>query len=272
MKKWKQVTKQIIDLFELYKCKPEPIKLNARQFPEFANEDSVSWASFTADVENRELSRYSASISVINTFKDKTEVALQLFEEYIINANHTEEDANVIISTSHSAKGMEWDNVCVCEDFLNMNTLKKEYHNRKEGMVFNFKSWGDDVNLLYVAVTRAKRTLFIPNSVHQFLTHCDIMRKGMSEEEVPDKCRLLFGFGTGKGNSALSPEDSKLVYKDVILKLRAEIGAKCDQNLVNAFVNDKIVKEEKVPTLTSKSTVCTNTAVDSGVADVPDKP
>jgi len=262
IKKWKQVTKQIVDLFELFKFSPEPIQLNPRQFPEFANEDSMNWASFVADVENRELSRYSASISVINTFKNKTEVALQLFEEYVINANHSEEDANIIISTSHSAKGMEWDNVYVCEDFLNMNTLKKEYLDQKEAMCFNFKSWGDDVNLLYVAVTRAKRKLFIPQSVHQFLTHCDIMTKGMSEKEVPDDCRLLFSFGCGRENSALNTEDAKLVYNTLILKLRTEIGAKSNQNLLDIFVSDHRVKEEKVPTSSSDSKVCTTTTID----------
>jgi superfamily I DNA/RNA helicase len=56
----------------------------------------------------------------------------------------TEEEADVYISTAHRAKGREWDNVLLTDDFLDTDS----------------DGWQEEsANLLYVAVTRAKKNL-----------------------------------------------------------------------------------------------------------------
>lgn len=56
----------------------------------------------------------------------------------------TEEEADVYISTAHRAKGREWDNVLLTDDFLDTDS----------------DGWQEEsANLLYVAVTRAKKSL-----------------------------------------------------------------------------------------------------------------
>jgi len=73
-----------------------------------------------------------------------------------------EHDADVILSTTHKIKGRDWDNVALAEDFLyalnriecDRDTLDKE------------------LNILYVALTRARKTLQVPYSLLEWLNSC----------------------------------------------------------------------------------------------------
>jgi len=235
-------------LFQLYKCQPEPVKLNPSRFPEFASEDFVTWESFTDAVESREMTKYATSISVIYTLKTNTEEALNLFKKFVMEANHTAEESQVILSTCHAAKGMEWDNVYVLEDFQDMNSLKTEHTKKGFKVGFNFKNWGDDVNCLYVAVTRAKRKLYIPSSIHQFLAHCDQMSKCIAESntvnDIPDECRFLFGFDSK--SAPMTEDEAKHFYEKIVLKLRSEVEVDDDQTLTDVFMgvnNEECVSE-----------------------------
>lgn len=78
-------------------------------------------------------------------------------QEVINNLNFSQKDANsadVILTTAHKAKGLEWDQVILADDF------KSSYD--KEGKLQSVDE--EENNLLYVACTRAKKVLK-PNSV-----------------------------------------------------------------------------------------------------------
>jgi superfamily I DNA/RNA helicase len=62
-----------------------------------------------------------------------------------------ERDADVVISTAHKAKGLEWDTVKLSDDFPDPMTWDKNDE--------RWKVREDELNLLYVATTRARRTL-----------------------------------------------------------------------------------------------------------------
>lgn len=65
-------------------------------------------------------------------------------------------EADVVLSTAHRAKGLEWDVVLLEEDFPDIFDEER----------VDPSQVGDELNLLYVAVTRARRTLVI-NSIVQ---------------------------------------------------------------------------------------------------------
>lgn len=64
-----------------------------------------------------------------------------------------EKEADLIISTIHKAKGREWDNVVIEDDF-NLSEKTKD------------EEW----NLLYVAVTRAQKTLCLRGNLLKDIT------------------------------------------------------------------------------------------------------
>ncbi|XP_034382510.1 F-box DNA helicase 1 [Cyclopterus lumpus] len=72
--------------------------------------------------------------------------------------------ADFILGTVHKAKGLEFDTVMVTDDFAKIPPSK---NNRR----FSFCNIPDDEwNLLYVAVTRAKSSLIITESIRRILT------------------------------------------------------------------------------------------------------
>lgn len=76
----------------------------------------------------------------------------------------TEEEATVVLTTVHQAKGLEWDCVVVEDDF------RPVFGNDKTQRVEVAGYWQqDELNHLYVALTRAKRKLVIPKTVLQWV-------------------------------------------------------------------------------------------------------
>ncbi|QIE91146.1 UvrD-helicase domain-containing protein [Pseudomonas nitroreducens] len=78
-----------------------------------------------------------------------------LFAKLRLNAVADELEASVTLSTAHRAKGLEWDAVQLAEDFsfepFNPNNVRE--------------AWEDEMNLLYVACTRAMQVLAVNASV-----------------------------------------------------------------------------------------------------------
>ena len=73
--------------------------------------------------------------------------------------------AEMIFSTVHRAKGMEYDAVQLVEDFITEARLERLKAEKKENEVLNIARWNEEINLLYVAVTRTKGLLRIPEAL-----------------------------------------------------------------------------------------------------------
>lgn len=74
--------------------------------------------------------------------------------------------AEMIFSTVHRAKGMEYDVVYLVDDFITEERLDKMISGQKdkEGPL-NIAKLNEEINLLYVAVTRARYKLHIPEGL-----------------------------------------------------------------------------------------------------------
>lgn len=72
------------------------------------------------------------------------------------------EDAQVTLTTCHKSKGREWDNVILAEDFKDVSGDTKQ----------------EEINLLYVACTRAQQVLEINSAL---LTAIKVYRSGVGE-------------------------------------------------------------------------------------------
>jgi superfamily I DNA/RNA helicase len=74
---------------------------------------------------------------------------------------HTDnkEDADMIFSTVHKSKGAEYDCVTLAEDFMTVIEIKE---NKRE---LSPEKLIEAINLYYVAITRAKNKLKVPDNV-----------------------------------------------------------------------------------------------------------
>jgi superfamily I DNA/RNA helicase len=78
--------------------------------------------------------------------------------------NDERDQAEVIFSTVHRCKGMEYDAVELVDDFLSEERLEKILRDNKREHL-NLRQLNEEVNLLYVAITRTKNRLSIPESL-----------------------------------------------------------------------------------------------------------
>lgn len=77
---------------------------------------------------------------------------INIFELLKKMKNYSESEADYIITSAHKSKGLEWDHIFIQDDFINIKSaLEKEESIDAE-----------ELNLLYVAITRARRTIDIP--------------------------------------------------------------------------------------------------------------
>lgn len=87
-----------------------------------------------------------------------------------LKTNHTtvKGEADMIFSTVHRCKGMEYDEVSLLNDFITEEKLKK-YIDQYGGSKINEAAknrLSEEVNVLYVAATRAKNKLIIPPGIN----------------------------------------------------------------------------------------------------------
>lgn len=84
--------------------------------------------------------------------------------------NHTagKEEADMIFSTVHRCKGMEYDEVTLLNDFITEEKLQKYIAQQGAGKINEAEKnrLGEEVNILYVAVTRARKLLKIPPEIN----------------------------------------------------------------------------------------------------------
>lgn len=69
---------------------------------------------------------------------------------------HNESEADLTVVTAHRSKGLEWDTVVLNDDFNDINNPLISAEDRR-----------DEINLLYVAATRARKMLILNEIVRQ---------------------------------------------------------------------------------------------------------
>ena len=106
-------------------------------------------------------------------------------------ANDEKEKAGMIFSTVHRAKGMEYDEVTLVDDFITEAEIKRMAAD-VENAPLSLEKLNEEINLLYVAVTRAKRKLNIPEKIFPAASYDpsiieQIASTGTEAENEPDR-------------------------------------------------------------------------------------
>jgi len=102
-------------------------------------------------------------IDIVKKYKNEIPVILKTIKEKHIK-DDKKEKAEIIFSTVHRCKGMEYDEVFLVNDFITEGRLEK-LTNGKNKDEMSLIRLNEEINLLYVAVTRTKNILHIPESL-----------------------------------------------------------------------------------------------------------
>ncbi|WP_299248295.1 UvrD-helicase domain-containing protein [uncultured Cytophaga sp.] len=123
------------------------------------------------------------SIEELEEYVEKTEdvqlkMMIEIVEEYgndipgILNqikekhvGNDEKHKAEMIFSTVHRCKGMEYDSIQIVNDFITQDKIEKQTKGTRTDDEINISKLNEEINLLYVAVTRTKNTIHIPETL-----------------------------------------------------------------------------------------------------------
>ncbi|MEM8527778.1 MAG: UvrD-helicase domain-containing protein [Bacteroidota bacterium] len=96
-------------------------------------------------------------------------------------------EAEMIFSTVHRSKGMEYDIVHLVNDFIPRKTLEEIAESRPKSISAKLQ---EEINLLYVAITRAKHKLYIPDTllppVYPNASNIQILKTKQEEVEATE--------------------------------------------------------------------------------------
>jgi hypothetical protein len=212
-------------------------------FPEFVGVP-LTYTSFCEDCKNRELTRFNTVVALVEAYKEQVTEYVSLFEEQVLSRPCPASDANIILTTCHCAKGLEWENVQVCDDFLRLHSFKKIRSNGSEpspskkpraderSWMFDLSWKNDEVNLLYVACTRAKACLSLPPSLAALLWCFDDL-KSLVDTPVEER-EATFQL---PGKETLDVHSAVSLYDSLVVPLRSELGLGPNATLWESLVS-----------------------------------
>ncbi len=138
-----------------------------RFLKDFGSEEEL--AEYAKEVEDYEL---KSALKVAKEYNEKIfgfqEIAIKFYEAWKNRANNgfAERTPEILfLTTTHTAKGLEWDSVTVADDFADFADLLVDFgcdtlqKFTKEQHFLPNQELFDEFNLFYVAITRAKKTL-----------------------------------------------------------------------------------------------------------------
>ena len=159
---------KIKDVYHLYKNQRQLIKeRQTAYFKSFA--DLVKFAQDRLDPD------LSSRVNIVSDYKERIPEVLQRIRQQSIGG---EQSANVLLVTGHSAKGLEWSNVSLAGDFAEL------FDDRRQPLKVGPDTVEKgEINLLYVAATRAKKALQLNSELRYLMSWQPTVAK---DHEVDD--------------------------------------------------------------------------------------
>jgi superfamily I DNA/RNA helicase len=111
-------------------------------------------------VERTEDAQLSILVEIVKKYGNELPRLVRLIRDSSVD---DKKDSDMIFSTVHRAKGMEYKNVYLHNDFISERKIKKMIDNKNENPIDIPKVY-EEINILYVAVTRVISQLYIPQN------------------------------------------------------------------------------------------------------------
>ncbi len=199
-------------------------------------------------IEKTEDVQLGMMVEIVRTYGNRIPEIIKAIKDKHVG-NEEKEKAEMIFSTVHRSKGMEYDAIHLVDDFITEEKLKQlKEENKREGI--SSSKLNEEINLLYVAVTRAKNIIHIPEKLVSVefpaSAQIKIIRALVSEEMYPPrnlKQHIVLPPGkTGKVvamEKKYSVENVREKHKDDYMPWTTEL----DNELTIMYCEGKQVKE-----------------------------
>jgi superfamily I DNA/RNA helicase len=112
-------------------------------------------------IEKTEDVQLAMMVEIVMEYGNKIPDIIKTIKEKHVS-NDEKEKAEMIFSTVHRCKGMEYDSIQIVDDFITEEKLEKLKENKNAEDVHSEKL-NEEINLLYVAITRTKNSIYIPD-------------------------------------------------------------------------------------------------------------
>ena len=135
-------------------------------------------------IEKTEDAQLAMMVEIVREYGNKIPGIIKAIKEKHVS-NDEKDKAEMIFSTVHRCKGMEYDAIQLVNDFISEEKLEKLKEDKKAEEI-NYMKLNEEINLLYVAITRTKNSIHIPEILmpNEFPISSQIhVMKVMSQEE-----------------------------------------------------------------------------------------
>jgi len=124
-------------------------------------------------IEKTEDVQLGMMVEIVNEYGDEIPEIIKTIKERHI-ADDEKDKAEIIFSTVHRCKGMEYDQVQLTKDFITEEKIIKLKND--DNSPLNKTKLNEEINLLYVAVTRTRNILYVPDGIlpEEFPRHAQI--------------------------------------------------------------------------------------------------
>lgn len=135
-------------------------------------------------IEKTEDNQLGMMVEIVKEYGNEIpEIIRSIKEKHVKDGER--ETAEIIFSTVHRCKGLEYDDVYLVNDFITEEKLKQTLTEKKEEEI-NKEKLNEEINLLYVAVTRTKNKIHIPESLVPIdfpaSAHIHILKENSTQE------------------------------------------------------------------------------------------
>ncbi len=238
----------LYDVLNLYNGKRDLIRDNLIK----AMKDMVELEDYIEKTEDVQL---GMMVEIVKEYGNEIPGIIKTIKDKHIG-NDDKEKAEMIFSTVHRCKGMEYDAIHLVNDFMTEERLKKQIKEKKNEELNKPKLY-EEINLLYVAITRAKNIIYIPETLmppaFPVSKHINLI-KVVSEEDkkkaklnaskpIIDHPSAIYNPKARKSNleaeKIYSGEKVRSAYKDAYQPWTDEL----DKELTNLYCKDVDVQE-----------------------------
>jgi superfamily I DNA/RNA helicase len=178
-------------------------------------------------IEKTEDVQLAMMVEIVREYGNKIPDIIKAIKEKHVE-NDDKEKAEMIFSTVHRCKGMEYDAIQLVNDFISEDKLEKLKEDKKAEEI-NATKLNEEINLLYVAVTRTKNSIHIPESLMPIdfpkSTQIHVM-KVVSEEEKQQAKAVETTKQESKTEKAYSVDEVRTKHKDAYKPWTPELDTK----------------------------------------------